>query len=179
MGSGGRRSWGRTGVHRRCADPASCGVAGATVCVERRLNPVREMRVGAVRRRDSARGGSTLGAFQQVESRSASRVQCSAVQAARLPGRRPRRAPERVRGAHRLERSISRTTQAGDGGARQARRSESHVLGVVELWLIDPAGDFRWPPPVNLRGGWLCQRAAVRVAANAPRSCCTAPRQPA
>ena len=26
-------------------------------------------------------------------------------------------------------------------------------------WAVDPAGDFRRPSALNLRGGWLCQRA--------------------
>ena len=35
----------------------------------------------------------------------------------------------------------------------------ARVLGVLGLWPVDSAGDFRRPPALNRRGGWLCQRA--------------------
>ena len=36
--------------------------------------------------------------------------------------------------------------QTGDGGGSLGAAVRARVLGVLDLWPIDPAGDFRWPP---------------------------------
>ena len=48
--------------------------------------------------------------------------------------------------------------EAGDGGGVARRGGRARVPGVLGL-ASRPAGEFRRPPALNLRGGWLCQRA--------------------
>jgi hypothetical protein len=65
------------------------------------------------------------------------------------------------------------------GEASLGAAVEARVLGVLGL-ASRPAGDFRRPPALNVRGGWLLPAGgAGRVGAIAPRSCCTARRLPA
>ncbi len=50
------------------------------------------------------------------------------------------------------------------GEASLGAAGAARVLGVLGL-ASRPAGEFRRPPALNLRGGWLCQRAG------GPRRC--------
>jgi hypothetical protein len=67
---------------------------------------------------------------------------------------------------------------SSSGRASLGAAVEARVLGALGL-ASRPAGDFRRPPGLNLRGAGFASGWAVRAGAIAPRSCCIARRLPA